>query len=92
MAPSLQYRVVELAGAGGPLAQSLPGSAANLGIALGSGAGGLAMGAFTASAAAITGLILAVTAIAAALATSFLEPVATEPIPHVNAQTVNQAA
>ena len=36
MAPSLQYRVVSLAGPGGAFAQSLPASAANLGIAFGS--------------------------------------------------------
>ena len=73
-APSLQYRVVELAGPGGQLAQSLPASAANLGIAVGSVAGGLAIGAYTASAATVTALVIAVLAIAAAAATSFLEP------------------
>ena len=77
-APSLQYRVVELAGPGGQLAQCLPASAANLGIAVGSGAGGLAIGAYTASAAAVTGLVIAVLAIATAAATSFLEPPAAE--------------
>jgi DHA1 family inner membrane transport protein len=74
MAPSLQYRVVSLAGPGGQLAQSLPASAINLGIAFGSAAGGVAIGTFTTSAAVITGLILAAVAIVAAWATSFLEP------------------
>lgn len=73
-APALQYRVVQLAGPGGQLAQSLPASVANLGIALGSVAGGLAIGATTAAAAAVTGLVIAVLAIAAAVATSFLKP------------------
>jgi MFS transporter, DHA1 family, inner membrane transport protein len=74
MVPSLQYRVVSLAGPGGALAQSLPASAANLGIALGSAAGGVAIGSFTASAAVITGLIIAVIAILVAWATAFLRP------------------
>jgi DHA1 family inner membrane transport protein len=74
MAPSLQYRVVELAGPGGQLAQSLPASAANLGIAFGSAAGGIAIGSFSASAAAVTAMIIAVASIGAALVTSFLKP------------------
>jgi DHA1 family inner membrane transport protein len=74
MAPSLQYRVVSLAGPGGALAQSLPASAANVGIAFGSFAGGVAIGGFTVSAAVLTGLTIAVIAIAAAWATSVLKP------------------
>jgi DHA1 family inner membrane transport protein len=74
MAPSLQYRVVGLAGPGGAFAQSLPASAANVGIAFGSFAGGVAIGSFTASAAVIAGLIIAVIAIPVAWATSFLRP------------------
>jgi MFS transporter, DHA1 family, inner membrane transport protein len=74
MAPSLQYRVISLAGPGGALAQSLPASAANVGIAFGSFAGGVAVGSFTASAAVIAGLVIAVIAIPAAWATSFLKP------------------
>ncbi|WP_129789798.1 MFS transporter [Promicromonospora panici] len=73
-APSLQYRVVELAGPGGQLAQSLPASVANLGIALGSIAGGLAIGASAVAAVAVTGLVIAVLAVVAAVATSFLKP------------------
>jgi MFS transporter, DHA1 family, inner membrane transport protein len=84
MVPSLQYRVVSLAGPGGALAQALPASAANVGIAFGSAAGGVAIGHFTASSAVITGLIIAVIAIAVAWATSFLKPpvveAATEPV------------
>ncbi len=74
MAPSLQYRVVSLAGPGGELAQSLPASAVNVGIAFGSFAGGVAIGTFTASSAVLTGLVIAVTAIVVAWATSNLTP------------------
>ena len=74
MVPSLQYRVVSLAGPGGALAQSLPASAANVGIAFGSFAGGVAIGGSTASAALVTGLVIAVLAIPVAWATSLLEP------------------
>ena len=74
LGPSLQYRVVALAGPGSQLAQSLPASAINLGIAFGSFAGGIALGAFTTSAAVLTGLAIAVVAIPVALATSRLEP------------------
>jgi DHA1 family inner membrane transport protein len=74
MGPSLQYRVVTLAGPGGDLAQSLPASAINLGIAFGSFAGGVALGAFTTSAAILTGLAIAVVAVPIAWATSRLEP------------------
>jgi DHA1 family inner membrane transport protein len=74
MTASLQLRVVSLAGPGGALAQSLPASAINLGVAFGSYAGGVAIGNFTASAPVITGLIIAVISIAAAWATSHLKP------------------
>jgi DHA1 family inner membrane transport protein len=80
MAASLQYRVVSLAGPGGALAQSLPASAINVGIAFGSAAGGVAIGGSTASAAVVTGLIIAVVAIPVALATSVLKPPAAEPV------------
>ncbi|MFE3450285.1 MFS transporter [Nonomuraea sp. NPDC059194] len=74
MVPSLQFRVVSLAGPGGALASSLPGSAVNVGIAFGSVAGGVAIDNFSASAPLIAGLIIAVIAIPAAWATSFLKP------------------
>jgi DHA1 family inner membrane transport protein len=74
MASSMQYRVVSLAGPGGAFAQSLPASAANVGIAIGSFAGGVAIGSFTASAAVIAGLIIAVIAVPVAWATSYLKP------------------
>ncbi|KAB2346029.1 MFS transporter [Actinomadura rudentiformis] len=87
MVPSLQYRVVNLAGPGGTLAQSLPASAANFGIAFGSLAGGVAIDRSTASAAVLTGLAIAVVSIGVAWATAFLKPpltdkeTATDPIP-----------
>jgi DHA1 family inner membrane transport protein len=81
MAPSMQYRVVSLAGPGGPFAQSLPASAANVGVALGSLAGGVAIGGFSASAAVITGLVIAATAVPVAWATSFLKPPAVDEAP-----------
>lgn len=74
MGPSLQYRVVALAGPGGQLAQALPASAINLGIAFGSFAGGVALGTFTTSAAVLTGLVIAIVAVPVAWATSRLEP------------------
>lgn len=74
MVPSMQYRVVSLAGPGGQLASLPPVSAANVGIALGSYAGGTAIGTFTASSTVITGLIIAVISILVAWATSFVKP------------------
>jgi DHA1 family inner membrane transport protein len=78
MVPSLQYRVVELAGPGGQLASSLPVSAANVGIAVGPVAGGVAISHFSPSATVLTGLIIAVLGIAVAWATSALKPPVTE--------------
>ena len=78
MAASLQYRVVSLAGPGGPLAQSLPASAINLGIAFGSFAGGVALNSFSAAATVLTAFILSLVAVAGAGATSGLRPPAIE--------------
>ncbi|NJP92394.1 MFS transporter [Nonomuraea sp. FMUSA5-5] len=78
MVPSLQYRVVHLAGPGGALASSLPASAANLGIAAGSAAGGAAIGGSTASAPVIAGLVIAVLSVPVAWGTGFLKPPAPE--------------
>ncbi|TMR21600.1 MFS transporter, partial [Nonomuraea zeae] len=74
MVPSLQYRVVTLAGPGGALASSLPASAANLGIAAGSLAGGAAISTYTATAPVLTALIIAAITIPVAWATSYLKP------------------
>lgn len=76
MAPSLQHRVVSLAGPGAPLASSLPASAVNAGIAFGSFAGGAAIVGGGLAAAVITGAIIAAIAVAVAWATSFLKPAA----------------
>ncbi|RZQ59601.1 MFS transporter [Amycolatopsis suaedae] len=74
MVPVMQYRVVTLAGPGAQLAQSLPASFANLGVALGSTAGGVAIGAFSAGAAVLTGFGFACATVVVAWATSFLKP------------------
>ncbi|MEV6520785.1 MFS transporter [Longispora sp. NPDC051575] len=71
---SLQVRVITLAGPGGQLAQSLPVSAANIGIAFGAFAGGIAIKNYTANAPVITGLVLAVITILVAWGTSYLKP------------------
>jgi DHA1 family inner membrane transport protein len=76
--PSLQVRVLTLAGPGGQLAQSLPVSAANVGIAFGAFAGGIAIDSYSASATVITGLIFAMVTVAVAWGTSFLKPPAVE--------------
>lgn len=74
MAPSLQYRVIGLAGPGGQLAQSLPPSAINVGIALGSLAGGAALHQYDATAPMITGLAIGLLALPLAWGTGFLRP------------------
>jgi DHA1 family inner membrane transport protein len=79
MAPSMQYRVVSLAGPGGAFAQSLPASAANVGIALGSFAGGVAIGAVSARGAVLAGLVIALIAIPIAGASGLLKPPALQP-------------
>ena len=76
MAPSLQHRVVSLAGPGAALAASLPASAVNAGIAIGSLSGGVAIGVAGVSAAVATGAVVAAISIAVAWATSVLRPVA----------------
>lgn len=74
MVPSLQLRVVGLAGPGGELAASLPASAVNVGIALGPVAGGAALDRFGASAPVLVGLAIAVLSIVVAWATRNLRP------------------
>lgn len=75
MAPSLQHRVVGLAGPGAPLAQSLPASAANVGVATGAAVGGLAISGFGVPAAVAVGALIGAVAIPVAMATSRLKPV-----------------
>lgn len=79
--PSLQVRVIRLAGPGGQLAQSLPVSAANIGIAFGAFLGGIAIANYSAPATVLTGLMLAVITIAVAWGTSFLKPPVVENTP-----------
>lgn len=74
MAPSLQLRVVVLAGPGGRVASSLPASAVNVGIAAGSAAGGVAISGFGPSAPILTAAIIAGIGIVLAWATSYLKP------------------
>nr|WP_232327829.1 MFS transporter [Kibdelosporangium sp. MJ126-NF4]CEL13712.1 Major facilitator family transporter [Kibdelosporangium sp. MJ126-NF4] len=74
MAPSLQLRVVGLAGPGGQLASSLPASACNLGIAAGSATGGWVISDFGPSAPVITGMAIAALGTVVAWATSYLKP------------------
>jgi MFS transporter, DHA1 family, inner membrane transport protein len=76
MAPSMQHRVVSLAGPGAPLASSLPASAVNAGIACGSLTGGAAIHAGGPPATVVTGVVFSVLAVGAAWATSRLQPVA----------------
>ena len=64
--------MVGLAGPGAPLASALPASAVNAGIAFGAFAGGLAIDGGGVPFAVVTGIAIAVAAIAVAWATSFL--------------------
>ncbi|WP_127792514.1 MFS transporter [Agromyces sp. LHK192] len=77
--PSIQHRVVALAGPGAPLASSLPASAVNVGIALGAFAGGVALDASGARLAVAIGIAVGVLALVAAVATSRFRPPAAEP-------------
>jgi MFS transporter, DHA1 family, inner membrane transport protein len=79
MVPSLQLRVVTLAGPGDQLASALPASSANVGIALAAVLGGVALG-FSPSGPVITGLFIALIGIAVAWATSFLKPPVAEQV------------
>lgn len=81
MAPSMQHRVVSLAGPGAPLASSLPASAVNAGIAFGAYLGGVAITAGGVSAAVGAGVGVAALAVTAAWATSYLHPTAAAATP-----------
>lgn len=74
--PSIQHRVVALAGPGAPLASSLPASAVNVGIAFGALAGGAAIDVGGVQLAVVAASVIAVVAVAAAWATSALKPAA----------------
>lgn len=75
--PSLQHRVVNLAGPGAALAASLPASAVNVGIAGGAVAGGMAIDLAGVSAAPLTGAVVGAVAVVVAWATGFLAPAVT---------------
>ena len=87
--PSIQYRVVGLAGPGAPLASSLPASAVNAGIAFGSFAGGMAIDGAGVPFAVVTGIVIAVAAVAAAWATSFLKAPVAASVPDIGVIKVN---
>jgi len=72
MTPSVQLRVVTLAGPGAALASSLPASAANAGIACGSVLGGLTIAEIGTRPVVLTGV--AVAAVVAAVLTRNLQP------------------
>jgi DHA1 family inner membrane transport protein len=74
LVPSLQYRVVSLAGPGAAVAATLPASAINAGIALGSLLGGWALTAHGPAAPAGTAIVLTAIALLTAAATSRLHP------------------
>lgn len=77
--PSMQFRVVSLAGPGGALASSLPASAANAGIAVGSIVGGVTIDVIGTRAVTLTGLTFAVAALVVAVLTRSLRPPADDP-------------
>ena len=74
MTPSVQLRVVTLAGPGAALAASLPASAANAGIACGSVLGGLTIDGIGTRPVVLTGVAVAVAAVVAAVLTRNLQP------------------
>ncbi len=74
LVPSLQYRVVSLAGPGRDFAATLPASAVTAGIALGALAGGWAVSNHGASAAALAGLVICAAALPVSWAAGFLKP------------------
>ena len=80
---SVQYRSVSLAGPAGGLVTSLPASAASAGIALGSTASGAAFTVAGPPAVILTGMVIALAALALAVATRRLQPPA-DPTPQAS--------
>ncbi|MFE9454258.1 MFS transporter [Streptomyces sp. NPDC006739] len=79
--PSLQLRVISLAGEGADLAATLGASAANVGVASGAAVGGWALASFGIDDVPLTALVFAVVALPAVWATRFLKvPVAQAPV------------
>jgi DHA1 family inner membrane transport protein len=85
--PSIQHRVVSLAGPGAPLASSLPASAVNAGIAFGALGGGMAIDGGGVQLAVISGIVIAVAAVAAAWATSFFKTPVAASVPDTESLT-----
>ncbi len=73
LVPSLQYRVVSLAGPGHSLAETLPASTINAGIAVGALAGGWAIANYSPSSVVLVGLVICIVALPVAWATSTLK-------------------
>ncbi|MEX2973780.1 MFS transporter [Streptomyces sp. C184] len=79
--PSLQLRVISLAGEGADLAATLGASAANVGVASGAAVGGWALASFGIDNVPLTALIFAVVALPAVWATRYLKvPIAHGPM------------
>jgi MFS transporter, DHA1 family, inner membrane transport protein len=74
LVPSLQYRVVSLAGPGADLASTLPASAINAGIAIGALLGGRALAQYGPEGAIITGACMCALAAPLTWATMYLTP------------------
>jgi DHA1 family inner membrane transport protein len=77
LVPSLQHRVVSLAGPGRDLATTLPASAINAGIAIGALIGGWALANHGARAPILTGVAISVIAVPVAWLTGRLKPLVT---------------
>jgi DHA1 family inner membrane transport protein len=84
LVPSLQYRIVNLAGRGRDFAATLPASAVTLGIATGAIIGGRAVANHGPSGAVAAGLIISAAALPAVVATSWLK---TPTYPHAEPDT-----
>jgi DHA1 family inner membrane transport protein len=79
--PSLQLRVISLAGEGADLGATLGASAANVGVASGAAVGGWALASFGIDDVPLTALVFAVVALPAVWATRFLKvPAAQAPV------------
>jgi DHA1 family inner membrane transport protein len=77
LVPSLQYRVVSLAGPGRDLATTLPASAINAGIAIGALIGGWALASHGPKAPVVTGIVISIIALPVAWFTGWLKPLDT---------------
>jgi DHA1 family inner membrane transport protein len=92
LVPSLQYRVVSLAGPGQDLAATLPASAVTAGIAVGALGGGSTVSAHGPAGAVLTGLVICAVALPLSWLTSFLKPPVTSVAPQPSEQTAADAA